>query len=113
MRGLAPFVVLVLVASAFSGCLDSFSFNKAPTAVISVDPSGSVRAGDELTFSAVGSSDPDADALTFAWTFGDGNTGQGLTISHSYPQSGDYEPRLTASDGSNEATASKDRKSVG
>ncbi len=112
MRGLAPFVVLVLVASAFSGCLDSFSFNKAPTAVISVDPSGSVRAGDDLTFSAVGSSDPDADALTFAWTFGDGNTGLGLTISHSYAQPGDYEARLTVSDGSNEATASKTIKVV-
>jgi len=106
-RGLAPFVVMLMLSMAFAGCLESLSLNGAPTAKMSVDPNGAVRAGDSLTFSAVGSSDPDADALTFSWNFGDGNVGDGLTTSHTYSQPGDYGVTLTVSDGTYEATASK------
>lgn len=106
-RGLAPFVVMLMLSMAFAGCLESLSLNGAPTAKMSVDPDGAVRAGDSLTFSAVGSSDPDADALTFSWNFGDGNVGDGLTTSHTYSQPGDYGVTLTVSDGTYEATASK------
>ncbi len=81
MRGLAPFVVLVLVASAFSGCLDSFKFNKTTSGVISLDLSGWVRAGNEFAFRAVGSGGAAAGALTVSRTFGDGNPGQSLAIS--------------------------------
>lgn len=106
-RGVASFVVMLMLSTAFAGCLDSFSLNSAPTAKMSVDPDGNVRAGDEITFSAVGSSDPDGDALTFTWNFGDGNTGEGLTTSHSYAQEGENTVTLTVSDGNYEATASK------
>ena len=106
-RGLAPFVVMLMLSMAFAGCLESLSLNSAPTAKMSVDPDGAVRAGDSLTFSAVGSSDPDADALTFSWNFGDGNVGNGLTTSHTYSQPGDYGATLTVSDGTYEATATK------
>lgn len=106
-RGVASFVVMLMLSAAFAGCLDSISFNSAPTAKMSVDPDGNVRAGDEITFSAVGSSDPDGDALTFTWNFGDGNTGEGLTTSHSYSQEGENTVTLTVSDGNYEATASK------
>jgi len=86
--GLAPMVVFLMLSAVFAGCLETFSLNGAPTAQMSMDPDGSVRAGDSITFSAVGSSDPDADALTFSWDFGDGNLGEGLTTSHSYSQPG-------------------------
>ncbi|HYG78197.1 MAG TPA: PKD domain-containing protein [Planctomycetota bacterium] len=39
---------------------------------------------------SVTAADPDADALTFAWDFGDGNTGTGATPSHVYALAGDY-----------------------
>ena len=100
-------MVMLMLSMAFAGCLESLSLNGAPTAKMSVDPNGAVRAGDSLTFSAVGSSDPDADALTFSWNFGDGNVGAGLTTSHTYSQPGDYGATLTVSDGTYEATASK------
>lgn len=100
-------MVMLMLSMAFAGCLESLSLNGAPTAKMSVDPDGAVRAGDSLTFSAVGSSDPDADALTFSWNFGDGNVGDGLTTSHTYSQPGDYGVTLTVSDGTYEATASK------
>ncbi len=106
MRGQTGFVIMMLLCSAMAGCLDALSLNSAPTAQMSVDPDGSVRAGDEITFSAVGSSDPDADSLTFSWSFGDGNTGTGLTTSHSYAQKGEYVATLTVSDGTHEDTAS-------
>ena len=74
--GLAPMVVLLLLSAAFAGCLETFSLNGSPSAKMSIDPDGSVRAGDSVTFSAGGSSDPDADALTFTWDFGDGILGE-------------------------------------
>lgn len=107
MRGSAPLVVMLMLSAAFAGCLDSISLNGAPTAKMSVDPDTNIRTGDEITFSAVGSSDPDGDALTFTWNFGDGNTGEGLTARHSYAQPGQNTVTLTVSDGTYEATASK------
>ena len=104
--GLAPMVVLLMLSAAFAGCLETFSLNGAPSAKMSIDPDGSVRAGDSITFSAVGSSDPDADALTFTWDFGDGNLGDGLTTSHSYSQPGDYMVTLTVSDGNYDTSVS-------
>ena len=53
-------------------------------------PDSNVRSGDEITFNAAGSSDPDGDSLTFTWNFGDGNTGSGLTTTHSYVQDGEF-----------------------
>ena len=106
MRSLTGFAIIMLLSSAMVGCLDALSLNNAPTAQMSVDPNGNVRAGDEITFSAVGSSDSDGDQLTFSWSFGDGDTGTGLTTSHSYSKEGEYVATLTVSDGSHEDTES-------
>jgi PKD repeat protein len=45
-----------------------------------------------------GSSDPDGDALTYLWSFGDGGTGSGLSVSHTYVQDGVYTVRLIVQD---------------
>ena len=100
-------MAMLMIFTALAGCMDALGGNSPPTANMSVDPSGSVRAGDSVTFSAVGSSDPDADSMTFSWSFGDGNTGSGLTTSHSYAQPGEYSVRLAVSDGTHEVTTSK------
>jgi glucose/arabinose dehydrogenase len=52
-----------------------------------------------VSLSARGSTDPDGDPLTFSWTFGDGTTGSGIDVSHTYSSSGNYTARVTASDG--------------
>jgi DNA/RNA endonuclease G (NUC1) len=54
--------------------------------------------GTAVPMSAAGSTDPDGDALTFAWTFGDGGVATGTTVSHTYAQNGTYNVRVIATD---------------
>ena len=56
---------------------------------------------DGLTVTVDGSSseDPDGDVLSYAWDFGDGTGGTGVTAAHTYAASGSYVVRLTVSDG--------------
>ncbi len=73
--------------------------NEAPTA-----NAGAAQSGLEdvsIIFDASGSTDPDGDALTYVWDFGDGQTAQtmGTTISHTYLYGGTFDVTLTVHDG--------------
>jgi glucose/arabinose dehydrogenase/outer membrane protein assembly factor BamB len=74
--------------------------NRAPTAVADASP----RSGPQpllVTFDATGSSDPDGDALTYLWTFGDGSadvTTTDLAIMHTYTTAGSFSAVLRARD---------------
>ena len=72
--------------------------NRAPTGAFTAS-STTPRATAPVTFDAGGSSDPDADGLTYAWNFGDGNTGSGAVINHAWGKGGKYTVTLTVSDG--------------
>lgn len=72
--------------------------NRAPVASAGGPYAGLV--GSPVEMSASGSSDPDGDALSFAWSFGDGAQGSGANLTHSYGAMGHYVVSLTASDGS-------------
>ena len=52
-----------------------------------------------IAFDGSGSSDPDSDPLIYTWDFGDGNTGTGITASHSYLAVGIYDVCLMVNDG--------------
>jgi hypothetical protein len=52
-----------------------------------------------IIFDGTGSFDPDGDALTYTWDFGDGSTGTSATPSHSYTAAGIYTVCLTVNDG--------------
>ena len=54
--------------------------------------------GSDVTFDGSGSSDPDGDALTYSWDFGDGGTGSGVNPTHSYAATGIYNVTLTVED---------------
>jgi PKD repeat protein len=72
--------------------------NRAPVA--NAGPAVTGSEGTAVQFDGTGSSDPDGDVLTYAWTFGDGSTGSGPRPSHVYADNGTYTVTLIVSDGS-------------
>jgi PKD repeat protein len=60
--------------------------------------------GDPVTFDASESYDATGTIVSYAWTFGDGGTGEGVTATHTYSNEGSYTVRLTVTD--NEAASS-------
>jgi len=68
----------------------------APTALLA--PVAPSLAGSPVSFSAAESTDPDGDALSYGWDFGDGAAGTGQTPSHTYADNGTYAVRLVVSD---------------
>jgi PKD repeat protein len=77
----------------------------APTAVINVTPSQSGIAPFTVYFDASESSVDDegegcgsCTIVSYSWNFGDGNTGTGLTTSHTYTAAGTYTVILTVTD---------------
>jgi cytochrome c len=54
-----------------------------------------------VDFDASGSTDPDGDELTFSWDFeGDGTAdAAGAKVSHTYTAAGNFQPRVTVTDG--------------
>ncbi|MCB1824533.1 MAG: DUF3466 family protein [Candidatus Competibacteraceae bacterium] len=83
--------------------------NQPPVAVAVADVT-SGKAPLTVSFSAAGSSDPDGDALSFAWDFGDGTTGSGVAPTHTYTNPGTYTAVMTVTDGSLTDTATVDIK---
>ena len=71
--------------------------NNPPTASANGPYSGTEDTA--ITFSGSGSSDPDGDPLTYAWDFGDSNTGSGVNPAHTYLSGGIFTVTLTVSDG--------------
>ena len=74
--------------------------NAAPTAVIDTSSQPAQRfVGDALDFSALLSSDPDGDALTYAWDFGDdAGTSTDAVTNYSFATPGTYTVLLTVVD---------------
>ena len=70
--------------------------NQAPDA----DAGGPYRGipGEPVTLSAAGSLDPDDNFLSFAWDFGDGTAGSGITTTHTYRSPGDYSVSVAVTD---------------
>ena len=67
--------------------------NEAPTAAFTPNCTDLDCAFDGST-----SSDPDGTIASYAWDFGDGNSGSGATPSHSYGSAGNYDVTLTVTD---------------
>ncbi len=71
--------------------------NEDPTAAFTFSPENP-DAGQEVTFDATGSDDPDGDIDTYEWDFGDESTGSGETVTHTYQENGSYDVTLTVTD---------------
>jgi hypothetical protein len=72
--------------------------NQLPTAVMSASPlSGAAPL--TVTFNGSGSTDPDGSVTSWLWRFGDGYTGTGVVVTHTYLMNGvTYYPSLTVAD---------------
>jgi PKD repeat protein len=55
----------------------------------------------EVSFSSVGSHDPEGQPLSYSWTFGDGASSTAANPTHAYTGEGEYQVRLAVSDGAN------------
>lgn len=69
--------------------------NQAPVAAITGPSTGTQ--GTQLSFDASASSDSDGSIVSYAWDFGDGGTGSGVTVNHAFVI-GDYSVVLTVTD---------------
>ncbi|MGB5490341.1 MAG: PKD domain-containing protein, partial [Woeseiaceae bacterium] len=70
--------------------------NLAPTA----DPNGPYNAtfGSQIVFDGSGSTDSDGSIVSYAWDFGDGNSGTGSSPTHTYQSDGTFTVALTVTD---------------
>ncbi|MBM0232432.1 ThuA domain-containing protein [Micromonospora sp. STR1_7] len=74
--------------------IDYIAGDRAPIAAASATPT-SGAAPLTVTFSSAGSRDPDGGTLTYAWTFGDGQTSTEANPTHTYATAGNYTAQLT------------------
>ena len=63
-----------------------------------------INEGDTATFSAI-ATDAGNDELTYTWDFGDGETGTGADISHTFTSNGDYPVTLIVRDSDGASTS--------
>jgi chitodextrinase len=70
--------------------------NEPPILDIKAPNNGS--ANQTIVFDASGSIDPDGIIISYVWDFGDGTTGTGKTLDHSYTKPGIYLVTLTVTD---------------
>jgi len=88
--------------------------NKRPRPVLSASPTSSPVAPLTVDFSAAGTRDPDGDALTYRWNFGDGSpVVTSTTATHEYVAEGTYTATLTVTDSSGLSAKATRRISVG
>ena len=71
--------------------------NQHPMAVATATPTSGI-APLTVAFDASASTDPDGTISSYAWNYGDGATGSGVTSSHTYTSQGAYTALLTVTD---------------
>jgi hypothetical protein len=106
-------LVLVALAATLGACgggndnpTGPSSSNGNPTASMTASETAAIMGATAVTFTASGS-DPNGDALSYSWNFGDGTTGSGASVSHVFNAAGTFNVVVTASDGKGgSATAS-------
>ena len=103
----SKFLLASFTALALTGCL--------PVPIYDVTPS-TARAGTELTFDASGSvvsNMPEGNvAVGWSWSFGDGSTAKGETVTHTYDKAGIYTIKLTVTDSAGREASVEDQLEV-
>jgi len=89
-------VVLLLFVAVLAACQPS-QVNLHPVAEFTFSPDEEY-ASVEVLFDASASADPDGHIVRYDWDFGDGETGRGVQVTHTYRDDGEYQVRLTVRD---------------
>jgi mannan endo-1,4-beta-mannosidase len=71
--------------------------NKPPVPMFTSSPIEGFT-GDDITYDASASSDPDGKVYIYSWDFGDGTEGTGVKTTHKYKTPGTYSVKLTVTD---------------
>jgi len=102
---LVAFTLTLTISACDTGPPGDTGGNQPPKAVAEANPTDTT-AGTEVTFNGSGSTDPDDDAgsLTYDWEFGDGASGSGEVVSHTYGSASEYTAELSVSDGTSSKT---------
>src|SRR3984885_377499 len=111
----AEFIVFFLIAISLVGCStgSGAGSNKEQRPVASTGGPYNGHIGSAISFNAGGSSDPQGEPLTnYAWNFGDGTTGSGVSPSHTYTAAGAYSVSLTVTDTSNLSSSATTTASI-
>lgn len=100
MKRLTGLVLLVLVSWLLQGCVQPL----LPAARFSATPQVDYPPL-HVTFDASASSSPNGTIVSYEWSFGDGDVGQGMTVSHTYTEKGIYEVTLIITDSAGQTGA--------
>lgn len=110
-----PILIAILFVSAgLAGCIASEEESSTSVeAIFSFDPDKNIRTDMDIDFDA-GASLPVGASLTYKWDFdNDGSYDEtGRTATWSYPSSGNYEVKLTVSDGTTSASQTREIKVI-
>lgn len=93
VRTIATVVSLLAIAVALSGCFQA----AGPLAKFSATPAFDYPPL-ETVLDASASSSPDGAIVAYDWDFGDGETGTGVVVTHTYEDKGVYEITLVVTD---------------
>lgn len=94
VEALSGYDVLALLPDAIEIAVES----KTKPPVAAIDGPYSSAEGASVAMSGAASTDPDGDALTYAWSFGDGAVGTGASTTHVYRQDGSFTVQLVVTD---------------
>ena len=92
--------------NTLSYTLTVFNLTNLPPIVNIHGPYAGV-AGQPVQFSSAGTFDPDTNALTYAWAFGDGTIDTNANPTHAYPAEGTYNVSLYVNDGHGGTTTAR------
>jgi len=92
---LTGYDLLALLPDEVEAAVES---NTQPPFAEVTGPAGAIAEGDSATFDASGSVDPNGTIASYAWDFGDGSTGSGASVSHTFTQDGVFTVRVTVTD---------------
>jgi hypothetical protein len=80
------------------GTTNGIFHTTVPRAQFTYEPTTYPVTGENVTFDASSSYDPDGTIISYEWNFGDGTTGMGMVVNHSYSLEASYDVTLQVTD---------------